>query len=343
MTMPGPPDSEASTGQPLDAEPTTGFPLLTALWIVGAVAMAVLATSVYFWFARPAQDEGVELKKLTEGETVSLAGFFPPEEAPPLAEPSAIAVHGDTLFVAESKAGAVRVYSPDGSLHRLIVLPEENGEAASPVDLAVVDDDTLAVVDASGERVLLVDAAPGITDVLMSVVGEDDRKTAPRMPVAVAVANGTLVVADAASESLRSYDLAGTYLGALGEDAGLSSAGSLSGENGELYASDPDAGLVLVLDARTGQTLRVLQDIGIPRGVAVDEADRVFVVDGSSATVGVFGLGGHPQEAFGDGSQTSHALTGPTDAAWHQATARLYVTDAEAGRVIVFNVHPGAD
>jgi sugar lactone lactonase YvrE len=280
-------------------------------------------------------------------ETVSFAGSFPPDDEDPLDNPLALDGDDDRIYVAESEASRVRVFSVNGGPRGEIVVPAAQGAPQAYVaDVALIDDDLLAVVDTAGQRVLLLDADPEAETAAVATVGEQDAATAPRSPTAVAFAGGRLVVADTAAGAIRRYDTSGRYVDEIPLDLvpSVGTIGGLSVRDTWLYVSDSTSGRVLVLDTETGAQVRVLDKVmGLPRGVALDGRGNAYVCDRFAGRIEVFDAEGSDTDSFGEGGRGGIALAMPTDAWWLEVTSRLYVVDATVGRVAVFNIREAAN
>ena len=319
------------------------MPVRTLVWLMSAVALAAVSTYLYNVAFRPLDEGGVELAGFSSEstETVSYAGAFPADEGDALANPLAVASADGLFYVAESEAGAVRVFTADGGVRGTIPLAVEEGESRYPADLAVLDDDTLLVVDTAARAVLLVDRAPRSDDAVRGRLGDAVGATAPALPTAVSVGAGRIWVADAEAGALLRYETDGTFVDSVGAALipPLGPVGSLTGAGDRMYVSDSTSGRVVVLDAVSGEQVKVLdKQMGLPRGVSLDAGGTAYVTDRFAGTVEVFDLAGLHVSTFGDGSRTGAALSMPTDAAWFDETDRLYVVDAVIGRIAVFNV-----
>jgi DNA-binding beta-propeller fold protein YncE len=240
--------------------------------------------------------------------------------------------------------------------------------------VAVVDEDTLAVVDTAGQRVVLLPSQPvpppdaaegepedgsgdadGDSDEVSQdeplVVGADDPDTAPGQPTAVAALDGELFVADAATSLIRRYDSEGRYTSDLGEglEPPLSFVGALFASEDILWAADSNGGRVLMLSPKNGELVGLLQkQMRLPRGVTADlAADAVFVTDRFEGTIETFDLAGQSEGAIREDPSTAPSaaddalrIVSPEDIA-HDPDGLLYVSDAASGRVIVLTVSEG--
>ncbi len=185
------------------------------------------------------------------------------------------------------------------------------------------------------------------------VVRYDDRGTelqvyrepaALTQPVDVVVHRGRIYVADGLHAHIVVFSGLGGFVDVFGERVArgdpFSSINALAAGPDGLYALDPAARAVHVMDAEDGLHRYSLggEMLGLPRGLAVDEFNRVFVADGAGETVRVFRRG------LSQGQQGMELLTGShfmriTDL-WIDDAGRLYVADADGGSIDVFAVPP---
>ncbi|MBN2848489.1 MAG: hypothetical protein JXP72_08600, partial [Coriobacteriia bacterium] len=173
--------------------------------VIAMVAILLLvAAAVAAWILlEPAAPGRVRFAELSEDSTatVGLAGVFPAEEEPPLANPLGIAWDGERLFVAESDAGAVRIFDAEGGDLGVIVLPAAGDLPAAYPSVLAIAGERLAIVDNAANRVIVVEAEPAeAADVLFTLGSGDD---APRQPTAVAYADGEFFVADAGDGTIK--------------------------------------------------------------------------------------------------------------------------------------------
>lgn len=310
---------------------SAGIALLVAAIVVGVVL---------WWFhfepGRASVGAGVQ------GQTAhaSFAGVFPSEEETPLANPLGIVAEGGRLFVAESDAGVIGVFDPEGArLGDIVLAPESGMPTAYPSVLAIADG-RLAVVDNAGDRVIVVDALPADPAEVRLTLGAGEN--VPLRPTAVTYADGEYLVADAADGTIKAYDGSGGYLLTLRSDA-LSSLGSVGGlavADDGLVVSGSNAGRVAVLDLETGKQKRTLGDsYKLPRALVELDGRRMAVVDTLSHAVYIVGADGSRLFSLDATSVPEGPLNSPRGAAWMQERSRLYVTDADLGRVLVYELH----
>lgn len=329
---------------PVSVKPRT---LWTALAVV--VAVGILALGALWLLGR--RETPVELAPPAAESTVTItyAGEFPGGDGvAPLDGPRGIAADSQSLYVAESDAGRIRVFGHDGAPRGEIALPTAPGTSrAYPVDVAVLDDGRLAVVDTAGAagRVVLV-PLDSSAETTPGMLGTGDEQ--PRRPTAVASWEGRLYVADAGDRSVRVFDPAsGRLLDRLATelDPRLTFVTGMDVRGGRVYVSDSNAGRLVVFDVKTGRQASTLdQDFSLPRGLDTEDGGHIFVADVFGRSVYVLDQGGRVVDAVGPqgkspgGRDLEGTLGKPEGLVWIASSERLYVTDAGSGVVRVYNV-----
>jgi DNA-binding beta-propeller fold protein YncE len=113
--------------------------------------------------------------------------------------------------------------------------------------------------------------------------------------------------------------------------------GIATDKRGRIYAADTELKFIFVIDPvakvvekREGSSHAPLS---LPVGVALDAEDRLFVSDADLHTIVCFSASGKPLASFG-----AAQLTRPGGIALDRDRNRLYVADAKASRIAVFDV-----
>ncbi|MRS12126.1 MAG: hypothetical protein EG823_03525 [Actinobacteria bacterium] len=306
------------------------------------LAVAIIAgAAVWYYVSRPLPGS-VELVDLPEESTatVGFAGMFPAADADPIANPLGIAFDGETLFIAESDAARIRLFDMVGGNVGVIDLgSEEPTVAVYPSALALTDDGRLAVVDNSRNRVLVVAAAASDDPkVLLTIAGT---KKKPMTPTAVAYSEGEFYVFDAAVQGIRVYASDGDRVRTIGTDLAPTPAvvSGMCVADGAVYLTDSTGGRVLRIDAQTGLQEAVFPDgYPLPRSVRLGPAGGVIVVDTFDRAVYFASTDGERGDVIDADAVADGPMDSPRDAVWVPQVARLYVTDAGLGRVMVYNV-----
>jgi len=300
--------------------------------IVMLLTLLVVAAGVAAWILLEPTAPG-------RGRLADLAGVFPAEDAPALANPLGIAWDGERLFVAESDAGTVRIFDAEGGDLGAIVLPATGDLPAAYPSVLALADSRLAIVDNAANRVIVVAAESADTaEVILTLGAGDD---APRQPTAVAYADGEFFVADAGDGTIGVYGDSGDHLRTLGAELepALGFVGSIEVVDGQLFIADSNAGRVLVLDAATGEQVAVYGDrYALPRVIDSMDTTHFAVLDAFERAVYIVSPGGVRLDAIDAESVPEGPLSSPRGAVWVEGDARLYVTDGGLGRVVVYNV-----
>lgn len=323
--------------------PRGGFTVKPRTIVIAMIAIVIVAAAVVAWSLRPDRYPGrVRLAGLSGDATatVGFAGAFPADDEPALANPLGIAWDGDRLYVAESDAGVIRVFDEAGGRVGSIILPVAAGAQTVYPSAVAVADERLAVIDTAGNRVIVVGVEPAdeVAKSLVVLGGEND---APGQPVSVAYGDGEFYVVDASDSLVKVYDDEGAFTRSIGGslEPALAFAGGVALLDGRLYVADSNGGRVVVLDARTGDQVRVFEDrYALPRAIVPVSGDALAVVDTFGHAVYLVGADGVQRDAIDATSVPDGPLASPRGVAWVGEDGRLYVTDAGAGRVLVYNV-----
>ena len=174
---------------------------------------------------------------------------------------TAMAAHGETLYVANSTSGKVLVVDASGRLEEIIVPLVPSGlNPLSLAGIAVTGNGEIWLSDSANHRVVLLDRHGE----LRGVIGEGIPSSGEQgfhSPAGLALDPlGNVFVVDRLNGVVKQYSPLGVFLGVLGE-----------------------------------------RHLALPRAVAVDEAGRVYVSDEKSATVAAFGADGAYLGSIGQG------------------------------------------
>jgi sugar lactone lactonase YvrE len=310
--------------------------------IITMVLIVAVAAAAVWYFVREGQPEGrVQLAELSEDTTatVGLAGVFPSPERTPLANPLGVAWDGDRLFVAESDAGTIRVFDDRGGELGLIRLPLAKDIASVyPSALALVGDDRLAVVDNAASRVIVVSREPAEKAKVLLTLGG---KTPPLQPTSLAYGAGEYFVFDASIGAVQVYDDAGARVRTIGADLQprIVFASGMCLVDGVLYLADSNAGRIVAIDSADGAQRAVFPDrYSLPRSVAPMSDGRLAIVDTFERAVYITDDSGVRLDAISEKTLPDAFPSSPRGAAWVAESGRLYVTDATAGALLVYNV-----
>lgn len=313
------------------------------LLVLGAAAVLVVGAALAMAFEYGLIEFGDPYPRLPADGSVgpSLAGSFPAEGEAPLAAPLGIAIGGRRVFVAESGAGVVAVFSTGGKRLSSIVLPVAEGSPrAVPTSLAALGPRRVAVLDGAAHEVVVARAV-GETGRVLFRVGERDPATAPVDPTAVAYASGTLYVADRATATIKLYDRRGRFEREIGGglEPPLGYIGGMAVADGQLVLAESDADRVIRFDPQTGERIELCPGLhALPRGVGATADGGVAITEVLGATVHVCDGDGGLTHTIDRTTAPEAALGSPEGAIWRGKTGRLYVTDPDQGKVVIINM-----
>ncbi len=275
--------------------------LLFAVWfsaVVGCTTRAPKADPVYFP-AHTARARVVHIKSFNSlHDLVQVrVGFVELVRggavSPHVKTPAGVAYRAGHLYVCDTGMGMVHVWDlATGRARRLGASGDE--KLITPVDVAVDDAGTVYVADTGRSEVVAYDASGTRIRCFQSPDGGAYR------PVAVAVRDSTLYVADVSAHKVDRFSTANTeHLGAIGR------AGSGPGEfyfpsglavndRGELLVSEMLGARVQVFDAdhhissKLGQPGDHYGDLGKPKHLAVGPDNVILIADTEFAHVHLF-------------------------------------------------------
>jgi DNA-binding beta-propeller fold protein YncE len=272
--------------------------------------------------------------------TVNFAGFFPPDGTEPLQNPLGAAYDGRRLYVAESDAGRIAVFDREGGRHGAVGLPlAPDALGVYPASVAVVKCGKLAVVDTAASRVIIVRSRPAKTAKILMTLGANGN--APIQPTAVAWADGSYYVADGADQSVKVYDAHGDYVSSIDVDdevQPLSFVGGMAVGEAGLVVADSNLGRLLGAPPNGDMLVALPGSYALPRGITAVGDSGFAVSDAYERTVYVLSDEGRQTHVIDEVSVPEGPLAGPQGVVWVGKTKRLYVVDAQTGRLMVFNV-----
>lgn len=253
---------------------------------------------------------------------------------------------GSTLFATHGGAKAgVTMFDRDGRTVRELDLPTEPAMHV-PVYLTIAPNGNLYVGDRAAGQVYIY--APN-GDYIERFIPQDDTVTFSPLGVAVAQ-DGTLYLADVSSDKpadhrILVFDPNGKLTHTWGQGE-LNYPNQMLLDGGGLYVTDSNNGRLLVFDAE-GQRSTLLAtgagagDLGLPRGVGIDDRGRVFVADTTDHMVRMYTRGAqltdHPEfvGSMGDQGMGDGEFNFPNGLDV-DARARIYIADRENNRIQVW-------
>lgn len=211
---------------------------------------------------------------------------------------------------------------------------------ASPAGIALGEAGTIYVADAELGLVARLDRKGNS----LGPVGRGEL----RRPVGVAFDAMTrrLYVADTYAHDIKVFDAEGRLLRTLGERGEAPGKFNfptyLTLAKGRLYVTDTMNWRIQVLDAETGEPLRVIGERGLhvgnlvrPKGVAVDDEGNIYVVESYFDHLLVFNKNGEFLLPIGGTGKEIGKFFLPSGV-WADAHNRIFVSDMFNGRVVLF-------
>jgi DNA-binding beta-propeller fold protein YncE len=286
----------------------------------------------------------------TLGEDAPLLTYvrsLPDAGDPVLERPVGLAVGGGNLYVADSGAGVVRVFTMDG------FDAGEVGRGTLEVPAYVARDvaaGTLLVSD----RALATVFRFGADGEPLGEIVPSAETSVPWQPLGIAAdGEGTVAVTDiSARHRVLVMDRTGQVSRTLGGPVSAEASGSVSValdfpnsvgfRDDELWVGDSNNRRVLVFDAN-GALVRLVRVDGIARGLAFlegeAEGDRfVAVVDALTSEIVLLDGDGEEAARYGGPGSSAGRLAYPNDVVFDPTTKQVFVADTGNARVQVWSV-----
>jgi DNA-binding beta-propeller fold protein YncE len=276
-------------------------------------------------------------------------GALPEKGAEPFRRPVGVAVGRSRVYVADSEAGLVRVFSVWG--------PE-----ATPIGEGVLRVPTYLAFDGASGTLIVSDRAAGRA-LRFSPRGEVSGELRPAdeatgtawAPLGLAADAGRIAVTDASVlQRVLLMDATGTVTLEIGtRDAtstgvvgvALDYPNSVDFVGDEIWVGDSNNRRVLVFDSQGGLQ-RLVRIDGVARGLAaLEDPDSgrtlVAVVDALGSEIVLLDAAtGEEVARFGGPGSAPGRLAYPNDVAYDPTARRLYVADTGNARVQVWDVRP---
>lgn len=230
------------------------------------------------------------------GRVSTFADFITGEQktADPLIKPYGLAVHGGKVFVCDTVAGVIQVF--DLKTRRASYFaPQGEGKLRLPINLTIDRDGTRYVADNGRQQILIYDAAGNF----LAAIGKKDELK----PTDVALTAGRIYTTDLRHHCVNVFNKATRELlftipatnSSTNQGRLLSPTNLALDENGKrLLVSDTGGNVVQVYDL-DGNFIRTIGRAGVapgmfarPKGIAVDRAGLVYVVDAATQVVQLF-------------------------------------------------------
>ena len=257
----------------------------------------------------------------------------------------AVSADGDRVYVTQSEgARTVLEFSHEGKLLATLQ-PPKDGKSHLPVNVAVNPTDGSVAVSDTLARAVYIYSADGTYRRTVKPVG----LTGTFLPLGLAFdGSGDLYVSETGGTTHRvlvldQFDQVHRTI--VPTDSPFSFPFAIAVDKaGHVFVTDSDNGR-LVEFGSDGKEIALVNrgigegDLGLPRGVATDSGDRVYVVDTTNQTVHAYRvgdgalsfIGGFGDEGIADGLfeyPNGIAIDGRSD---------VYITDRENGRVQVWS------
>lgn len=149
--------------------------------------------------------------------------------------------------------------------------------------------------------------------------------------------SGHLFVSDTGERRIQEFTVHGKFVQVIASNSGprdIEKPGPLFWHNAKLYASDLEAGKVLVFNPNQVKTVTSFSNLAYPHGVWVDNNNQLFVSAAGDSDVCIFASNGKLQRSFSwQGGNELSAIRGLAVDNLH----RIFVVDSSNSTVRVFN------
>lgn len=317
------------------------------LALVGAAALALTGALIAAFAPSGTTEVPIAPGTAEDAPRLSYVRSLPDAGDPEMVRPVGLAVGSGRLFVADSGAAVVRVFSSGGFDMGTV----GGGVLAVPAYVASDEaTETLYVVDRELHAVLRFDkdGAP------LGELHPSVEATAGWDPLGVAVdGEGSVAVTDSAGRhrmllldrngdaefSLGSAE-ASNVPGSVG--VALDYPNSVAFSDGEIWVSDSNNRRVLVFD-RSGDLQRFIRLQGVARGLTflkndTEEGTYVAVVDALASSIVLLDGDGEEVTRYGEPGTKAGQLAYPNDIIYDPDTSQLFVADTGNARVQVWMV-----
>lgn len=227
-----------------------------------------------------------------------------PSPVNPLIKPYGVAAKDGKILVCDTMQSAVEVFDFDKK-RAYYLSPRGEGRLKTPINISIDRDGTRYVADSGRGQVLLYTA----NDEYVTAIGKGDEMR----PTDIAITSTRLYITDLKEHVVRVYSKAERkLLFTIPRDPKTAPRKLLSPTNlavdeeaGKLVVSDTGAFAVLVYDLE-GNFIRAIGQQGVapgllarPKGVALDRAGLIYVVDAATQVVQLFNGDGKLLMFFG--------------------------------------------
>ncbi len=250
-------------------------------------------------------------------------------------KPSAVAVDGGRIFVADAKANAVFLFGPDGKQ-----LKKMEAGLKGPEALAF-GGGRLYVADTGNSRVVVFDPEG---KALWAFSGDGSAPGQLDSPRGIAFGpDGRLYVSNTRNSRVDVFNADGIYLYgfATAKTDGITrlNPGKLSlSRDGSVFVSDPDKALLQKYD-RTGKLLREYPVAN--NGAVADSRGTLYLINSKEGKVGEYSDAGEKIGTFGTKGKGKMEFKNLRDLAMDDS-GHLYLCDDENKKVVAINIETSA-
>lgn len=254
--------------------------------------------------------------EVTPGRSKFASYVMGPQRVRQMNQPYTVTSHNNSLFVVDQGDGVIHEFDLVEQHYRLFQ-PQGSGTLKGPVSLAFDDKDYMYVVDVKRKEILIYDEHKHFVSSI--------RDTGNTRPVAIAIYNKKLFVADVKTSAVKVYsvELGNKYLYTFvsmaenGKEEGVSMPIDIDITNDEIY----------ILDAMSFRVQRFTHDgeylgfvgglgtnlghFGRPKGMDVDKEGNIYVTDGSWSNIQIFNKEGQLLMPFGVPGPEPGQIYGP--------------------------------
>ena len=266
-------------------------------------------------------------------------------EDKPLRNPASVAVSGKGLiYVTDSDNHQIVIFRPNGRFYKSFgKLGSGKGEFNYPVRIAVTADGLIYVSEINNHRIQVFDEEGKF----LRFFPVDKQQLLA--PTALTVdREGNVLVVDKSSHSIKKFNAEGKLLLSLGGpgngDGRLAFPMDLSiDKQGRIYVADSGNSRIQVFDQKgkfvfkiEAPTNNVSVRFVVPRGIVVDDHQRVFVTDIMGNYVSQLMTDGTLIKAFGTTGEQNEQFYFPDGIDYSRG--KLYIADKGNNRVVVYQM-----